>query len=892
MGKRGALRGLDLLMLLQLFPALTYFVAGEGGTHEQPVILLHLSDLHISENADEVWYKFGSIREDLNTFTRSVIKSVSPDAVLITGDLTDSKDFKGAGEQDIREWEWYESFLEQLRISVGLAPNQVLDIRGNHDGFNAPMRRGDMGDHFNAFSSSGRLGYGSDRLILHVLFPARGDKNSKTLEPLSQWSHRVTRLNWNKNGVTEVKTVCPTAILFGVDASAEIGLKSPANFVGLLTTKDLEAASQVASDVKYLLRDINCTDKTPVISYGHFPLSTLSSVPKDFGWGAMSAVGALRHAFRSVHCMQGMAKIIAEFSTVYISGHLHAAFGERLHRLHSIPESKVLLTELETSAWKDDRRFRIMAIDSGCLSFSDYYYHTATSPIARKRSDWDQRKDTLWRTRYSSRGNETWGVTIGAEKSSKARVIDHISLITWPVDPRYAFCAIEKIRTPRHSPGFIRSVVFSLTNGRLVDENVTVSARVYRGNKILIEKALYRAGSRQSGGMSTYEGKDFSTFLHQAVCSRKDVKGITTAFKCFPSVSKVKVQVLVNATGGINEGTYISAISESRLANLRCIPRDHGAFCQVVPRSERDPIDLTFVEWFTLAVNWPNVVHRLHLFLYLFLVGFLLFSKLMMHRFSPWILKYASTTPESSIRLLIGILHSQKPMLYKLWGIFRLLCKRTFDLFLVWPLLSFPLMSSVSRVWRIMVRLCSACTFNRSKLLFYVTIILMQILYLTYLIVGPLFLADLLTGSPPAVIFHQGVFGYFHGEWLPVPTPDVLLFQAMHHIFCVMPLMFGISLLMSRRMCEALSQQHSSKKVTDPPDTLSVGLKQSYTVLDVAFGIFLLLINIKFVYIKSWKLMGSVSILFSPGFAWTIPLAVLLTSAKWNAYITVKHKVE
>lgn len=167
----------------------------------------------------------------------------------------------------------------------------------------------------------------------------------------------------------------------------------------------------------------------------------------------------------------------------------------------------------------------------------------------------------------------------------------------------------------------------------------------------------------------------------------------------------------------------------------------------------------------------------------------------------------------------------------------------------------------------------------------------MQILYLTYLIVGPLFLADLLTGSPPAVIFHQGVFGYFHGEWLPVPTPDVLLFQAMHHILCVMPLMLIISLLMSRRLCEALSQP-TGQKIADSPHALSVGLKQTYTLLDVAFGFFLLLVNIKVVYIKSWKLMGCVSIFFSPGFAWSIPLAILLTSAKWNAYITVKHKVE
>ncbi len=34
------------------------------------------------------------------------------------------------------------------------------------------------------------------------------------------------------------------------------------------------------------------------------------------------------------------------------------------------------LAELETAAWKDDRRFRLLMVDGGALSFSDLYLNT------------------------------------------------------------------------------------------------------------------------------------------------------------------------------------------------------------------------------------------------------------------------------------------------------------------------------------------------------------------------------------------------------------------------------------------------------------------------------------------------------------------------------------
>lgn len=158
-------------------------------------------------------------------------------------------------------------------------------------------------------------------------------------------------------------------------------------------------------------------------------------------------------------------------------------------------------------------------------------------------------------------------------------------------------------------------------------------------------------------------------------------------------------------------------------------------------------------------------------------------------------------------------------------------------------------------------------------------------------------MADLLTGSPPAVIFHQGVFGFFHGEWIPVPTPDVLLFQVMHYVFCIIPLIFWISSLISRRVCEAHFPVQDTKKFIDGRKYKSctetvVSLSPTYLRLDVLFYIALTIINVKIVYIKAQSLMGSICLLFSPGFAWTIPLAGLVTLARWNAHIPYRVKAE
>ena len=38
------------------------------------------------------------------------------------------------------------------------------------------------------------------------------------------------------------------------------------------------------------------------------------------------------------------------------------------------------MAELENAAWKDDRRFRIVSVDQGVLSFLDLFMHSPSKP--------------------------------------------------------------------------------------------------------------------------------------------------------------------------------------------------------------------------------------------------------------------------------------------------------------------------------------------------------------------------------------------------------------------------------------------------------------------------------------------------------------------------------
>lgn len=84
------------------------------------------------------------------------------------------------------------------------------------------------------------------------------------------------------------------------------------------------------------------------------------------------------------------------------------------------------LAELETAAWKDARRFRILAVDNNSLSFADYYLQTPSRPVTPSQTrDVQQRQHA----------NISYAITA---EDAASFVGDYFVLITNPADGRYS----------------------------------------------------------------------------------------------------------------------------------------------------------------------------------------------------------------------------------------------------------------------------------------------------------------------------------------------------------------------------------------------------------------------------------------------------------------------
>jgi len=135
-----------------------------------------------------------------------------------------------------------------------------------------------------------------------------------------------------------IKTITHNGVkvaFIGVDATPEPGPKRPFNFIGVLNKTSLSTLSSLASLAAQQ------TDHT--IWFGHYPTSCVLSPPPS-----------LRHVMS-----QGSA---------YLCGHLHSLLGlvPAMYTRHHNG-----LRELELQDWKDGRKYRLLALDHGVLSFSD-----------------------------------------------------------------------------------------------------------------------------------------------------------------------------------------------------------------------------------------------------------------------------------------------------------------------------------------------------------------------------------------------------------------------------------------------------------------------------------------------------------------------------------------
>ncbi|CAF0820817.1 unnamed protein product [Rotaria sordida] len=124
-----------------------------------------------------------------------------------------------------------------------------------------------------------------------------------------------------------------TYSFIGIDMCPRPGAGRPFNFLGHISKEEMKNIRKLSEQTQ---------NSTATIFFGHYPLSFTYS----------SGLTELMH--------HGIA---------YLNGHLHSGI-KHLYARHSDG-----LLELELGDWKDNRRFRIVTIDSGILSFEDVNFN-------------------------------------------------------------------------------------------------------------------------------------------------------------------------------------------------------------------------------------------------------------------------------------------------------------------------------------------------------------------------------------------------------------------------------------------------------------------------------------------------------------------------------------
>lgn len=877
---------------------------GGGSVRPPPVVLLHLSDLHFSVNTHgKHWRAFGDREGDAALWASELVPRLGPPAaLLVTGDITDGKTARGVGQQQEEEWLGYARLLANL-TAAGLPTERVWDVPGNHDVFNVPLRGG-PNDFFARHAAEGaRRSSPHQRVFLHRLrAPVRGEEEG------------------------QAEDGCPAAWMVGIDPTPEPGLRSPTNFAGLARPSLLAEAHAALLRIR-LDQPPSC--RAPTLVYCHYPLSTIDSSPAH----APGPPGILLHAAHPARAMQGLTLLLAEHNvSAVFSGHLHSAFGQRLHRLHTTPRGGHM-AELETAAWKDDRRFRLLAVDGGALAFLDLMFHTRNAPRMPGRSDAAAMADPAWQEAYEQRG---WAVT-AVEPS--AAVLDHIVFVTSPPDGRYSPLGPPAAASPQQqrqqqqqdegadtgdseaegsNEGWVRALVFSLPAGGDAGAaaaepagqlSVELAGFLPDGPQLFSRPMQQAAGD--AGGSGGADGAAPALFEARGEATISCVgRGGDPAQHCRPPAEHVEIQVAVR--GGSRRVSH----SPRQPVALRCVPltASHQR-CWVAPAAGAPlPLRPAPLEWLGLAFNWPVLVHRLFLLVWAFQVGaMLVVPRLLASRLLPRI----AASPLLQCRGADQPLPSTPRGAAASGSPHGLVARAGCVLlsYLLWPAAALCLCASVTEVWAAMLG------------------------YSLYLLVGPWCLYTALSGYPLAALFAFGVIGRLDTRggsnagpagpatagWLFVGTPDTMFVSLVSMLGCVLPATLWVACVVARRLqlqpfCSggavrrAVSRSASSESSgssgrpgrleagarspggTSARDALSRGLllgKQdgaaasdptgpgrfSFSGAQLAALAGLFAFNFLAIYHRAWALMGPSAILASPGLAWTLLLALLLVCA-------------
>lgn len=714
-GARAALRPLPLLaaaVAVALAAGVPGVAARSKASSVAPwTLAFQISDLHFCAWGDEPWYasSFGDREGDaqlLANASTGLVRWLAPDVVLVTGDLTDGKQLGGTGTQQPSEWASYARFLRTLEGALPGVP--LLDVRGNHDSFDVPYR----GAPSDGYAGSTGAAFPAARVPIGALSEAREGRAVAPGEPQCRATlQRVAatalppapRGAWKRASGADplaaqaagaaAKAGCPSIVLLGVDVAPEPGLRSPANFAG-------RANETLLAEVRDALgraRPGDACPATPVLAYGHYPLSTVARheaaeldplVARDAAaaaaagakapsWAselarlAGSPLAALaapwrggarvaRAVLQSWHSTDGLlSELAAGGSDLYVSGHLHAAFGEALHAVHEVdvgrdgPDapSRRRLVELEATSWKEDRRVRWLVADaaSGAVSFVDAHFVPAANasgsapgadppfpaagvPLTRRvgRRAEALADDAAWVAARELRG---WGLAPASSPpgvwDSPARNLEHAArhvhatlAVIHPPDARYASSARGGAAVTS-ARGAVRVASWTLPRAPAgTAEAVALDAYWYPSGEL----ALENVATTVAAAAASADGAGVRR-LHEAVL------GVSRADRDARGALGLAIRART-ARGDGAAGAVEDAATAPVLVALECDDADcyvaapgAAAVGRSAAAASFSPAPATtLLERFTLFVNWPVFAQRLFYLIWLAVVSVLLLA--------------------------------------------------------------------------------------------------------------------------------------------------------------------------------------------------------------------------------------------------------------------------
>ena len=140
-------------------------------------------------------------------------------------------------------------------------------------------------------------------------------------------------------------------MFLGVDTSMDVGLRGPCHLFGHPTD---ELLTRIDSELSQW--DSHSAQKVTKVVFGHYPMSFTASTPEK----------------------KRLEPLLAKHSiSAYICGHLHTIFGQNIVKHHVYPHSKLAsrggeFWEWEMGDWRTSRMIRVIAIDQGHISYSDF----------------------------------------------------------------------------------------------------------------------------------------------------------------------------------------------------------------------------------------------------------------------------------------------------------------------------------------------------------------------------------------------------------------------------------------------------------------------------------------------------------------------------------------